>query len=335
MRKLLIGTLLTLACLALAIWYAASPSVKGPLFPESSIVHFEWGASIPLEKKPDKIKVLTYNIGYASGRKNNLSVHLTRPEVEANLEAMATALKKIDADVVALQEVDFQSARSFDINQFTYLAKALQMPYGAYVLTWNKNYVAWPYWPPQYHFGRIVSGQAVLSRYPIVGQDFIVMEKPKSNPFWYNWFYLNRIVQKVSLTIGDEPLKLWNVHLEAFDAKSRLQQIERVANWVKADDTQYRMVIGDFNSVSVYSPDAAKDPREKLEDKGEALQKLSEVTGFHNAELNPTFLTMPSWAPVKKIDHVFYPATMNLVATGTAPGLVASDHLPVWAILSL
>src|SRR5215467_8179763 len=205
MRKWTVAILTPPALMVALIFWAKAPAVSPKELPPWGIVRIqgvpgEEGSSI--RPSSQELRIVTYNIGYASGVKNNTSQTLTRSEVEENLKAMAKALRELHPDLVCLQEVDFDAARTFRINEMETLARELQMPYAAYVLTWNKNYLPWPYWPPKGQFGRIVSGQAVLSRFPIEKQELLRFPKPPSNPFWYNWFYLNRIVQKVVLKNG-------------------------------------------------------------------------------------------------------------------------------------
>ena len=70
------------------------------------------------------------------------------------------------------------------------------------------------------------SGQGVLSRFPIRRNRRVRLPQPVfENPFWYNWFYLNRAVQIVELDVpGEQPVQLFNVHLEAFSQSNREQQ---------------------------------------------------------------------------------------------------------------
>jgi len=332
MRKLLLSLLALPVLFGLFLLWALSPAVSPGKFPPEGIFQGTAPEAAPAAEKGRSLKIVSYNIGYASGDKNNLPLPLTREEVEKNLKDMAEALSKLNPDLVLLQEVDFRSARTFGINQMEFLSRALGLPYGAYVVTWNKRYLPWPYWPPRAQFGRLVSGQAVLSRFPIEKQELLRFPKPASNPFWYNWFYLDRIAQKLILTRDGQPLAVFNVHLEAFDPKSRGGQAEALGLWVKEEATQEKWVGGDFNSISKLRADLTEEEKKALEDRGEALRIFMDLTGLSNAEDGNEVLTMPSWNPVKKIDHIFYDASrFRMMKMGTVPGLVASDHLPVWA----
>jgi len=249
-RKILwaFGLLLVLVGATIAYWM--SPSVSEAEFPSQAILHWEDPAAIPPKDDPVELKIVTYNIGYASGKRNNVDAIADEKEVRDNLDQIVKALQEIRPDLLALQEVDFKSKRSFDVNEMEYLAKALHLPYAAYAVTWNKTYVPWPYWPPRLHFGRILSGQVLLSRYPILNQEVTTFEKPRANLFWYNWGYLNRRFQKITLQLGKEKALLWLLHLEAYDFPTRLKQAKELGESVKENPNKLEWVVGDFNSIS-------------------------------------------------------------------------------------
>lgn len=292
-------------------------------------------------KTGDHLRVVSYNIGYASEVKNNQALALSRDEVDANLAQIASALDRLNADVVALQEVDFYANRSFNIDQLAYLQSALRMPYASFAITWNNRYVAWPYWPIATHFKHIVSGEAVLSRFPILSHELMIFEKPKANPFWYNWFYLDRIVERITLDIGNgRKAMVWNAHLEAFQKETRLDQAKRLGDDVSqyAGDSQlaFRLVLGDMNSPSHIKKELSREEAEELEDHGEALNLVLARTKFENAELpfgpDALVLSMPSQSPIKKIDHILFDKnTLRFVDGSVETDILASDHLPVWA----
>lgn len=319
------------------IGYAISPAVFSDSFPSQKIIRFQSPENSQKPwAEPQFLKWVTYNIGYASGKKNNQPEKLSEQEVKSNLDVIASEIKKLNPDVVALQEVDFASDRTHQINQFEYLAKALNMPYGAYVVTWNKRYLPWPYWPPKVHYGKMISGQAILSRYPIENQRVLEFSKPTENPFWYNWFYLDRVAQKVNIRVGYQGLVVWNVHLEAFQPRTRENQAILLAEWVALEPNPLKVVLGDFNSISQKKKDLTPEEMKDLEDDGLALKKFQEATSLVNAEAHAEFFSMPSWNPVKKIDHIFYkPDAWVELASGNVEKVMASDHLPIWSILKI
>ena len=290
--KIFVGILTGLLSVAILIGYADLPVSSSFSIPAEGIVHFSGDKPSKQTAEPDAITVVSYNIGYASGLKNNLPVFLSKAEVLQNLDAMIATLKTLKPDLLFLQEVDFNSARTYGINQMEYLARGLETPYAAYVVTWNKRYVPWPYWPPKTHFGRMLSGQAVLSRFPILQQETVPFPKPKSNPFWYNWFYLNRILQNISVQARGHVWHVWNAHLEAFDAPTRAEQVLKLADHIHQEKGTL-LAVGDYN-----------------EDPGMFLKDFAQ-TGL-------------------EIDHIYYTQPLLLRRRGHFT-IEASDHFPVWA----
>jgi endonuclease/exonuclease/phosphatase family metal-dependent hydrolase len=307
------------------IFWATRPVVSDSQWPAQKIISY-FEPSSPVVT-PKQLTLVTYNMGYASGQKNNQEV-LTQREAEQNLEDIIRVLKEADADIIALQEVDFPSARTFKTNQMEAIAKALNMPYAAHVTTWNLKYLPFPYWPPRRHFGAILSGQCILSRYPLIEQSFHVFPKPKENSFWYNWFYLDRVLQEVTVQLGDRLAKVWNVHLEAYQEATRLKQAEFVGERVREDLTPLKFVLGDFNSKSF----SINDPQYQHD--AEALKLFQSESGLTNAETETAFYTIPSWEPKDKIDHIFYSASVTMQSVQSLVSL-GSDHLPVKAVFVL
>ncbi len=64
---------------------------------------------------------------------------------------------------MAFQEIDYGSARRYHVDQEERIASAFHYPYRARAVNWDKRYVAFPYWPPSAHFGKIISGQSVVN----------------------------------------------------------------------------------------------------------------------------------------------------------------------------
>jgi endonuclease/exonuclease/phosphatase family metal-dependent hydrolase len=133
-------------------------------------------------------------------------------------------IKETKADIVLLQEVDFDSRRSGNIDQLKVLANITGLRYGAYALNWKAGYVPYPYWHPNRHFGKINSGGAVLSRHLIKINRVTVHPKPESNSWIYNAFYNFRLSQYVEIDFGEKTFAIINNHLEAFNIKNREEQ---------------------------------------------------------------------------------------------------------------
>ncbi|MFT7030333.1 MAG: endonuclease/exonuclease/phosphatase family metal-dependent hydrolase [Marinoscillum sp.] len=201
----------------------------------------------------DTLTIVTYNIGYLSGMTNNLPMERSRSLFENNGKNAASLLNRIDPDIICYQEIDFQSKRSFSVNQFEQLTTALKHTSTYSSINWNKNYVPFPYWPLSAHFGGIVSGQAASSKFTFAQGQTIVFDKPDFAPFYYKDFYLDRLLQIVDVKIGSDTLKVLNVHLEAFDKSTRVSQSIKLKIIADSIANLYpTLLVGDFNSKPGY-----------------------------------------------------------------------------------
>ena len=283
----------------------------------------------------DTLTVATYNIGYLSGMTNNRPVNRPRALFAQNMDAAAALLRRADADVVGFQEIDFGAARSYRVHQLDTLARRLGYPASATAVNWDERYVPFPYhWNPARHFGRLLSGQAVLSRRPIVGHRRIELART-SRPFWNDMFYLDRLAQVVHLDGGADTLAVINVHLEAFEQATREAQAAAVNALYRREAARHpTLLMGDVNSVlprhkaSLPPPDSARYAGDST------LATLLEGTGLQPAVPDAFAATFPADAPRRMIDHIFYdPARFTLldvqiVGGGSSP---PSDHRAVVA----
>lgn len=336
MKYLLTFLLFLCISLCLLLFWAVGPALPPQKFPRQAILTYSLSNQTQAPTSKDKLTIVTYNMGYASGKKNNLGAVLTKTEINTHLNQMILALKELNPDIVMLQEVDFDAHRSFDTNQMEVLAHGLGLPHVAYAVTWNHRYLPWPYWPPSHQFGKIVSGQAVLSRYPIKNQTPLRFEKPKDNAFWYNWFYLNRLVQKLEIAWPGEDTKtltLYHAHLEAFSAPTRAGQIKMLGDWINENKGENTIIIagGDFNAVW---QSQGQPPKQQVQDQ-KVIQEFLTDTELRMVEAKKLMLSFPSWQPQERIDFIFYDRNFNLVKGGTSSNLMASDHVPVWGRFGL
>lgn len=278
---------------------------------------------------PETLTVVSYNLGYLSGLTNNQPVARSRSLYDQNQQQAIAALAAVDADLIALQEVDIDARRSFYVNQVQALATGLRYPETAIALNWNKRYVPFPPWPVSVQFGPLVSGQAVLSQLPITNHQRQVLDRVASQPFFYNALYLERLAQVVQVSGAGRSLVLINVHLEAFDAPTRLRQTRFVRSLAEDYARQQPVILlGDFNSA-LNRPQEG-DPRSITELlSSEALRPVVVPDQW----LQPDQLTFPADQPQYKLDYIFYtPRTLErLDARVVTEAAQASDHLPLVA----
>lgn len=263
--------------------------------------------------------IVTYNIGYLSGMTNNKAVEKPKSLFDTHLKRVLGALEKVNPDIIALQEIDYDAERSHQVNQEEAIEK-LGYKYIAKGVNWDERYLPFPYWPPNMHFGKVVSGQSILSKYPLKDYERIVLPRVEDSPFYRDAFYLERLLQVVKVTIENRDVVLLNVHLEAFDKKTRAIQLAAVMKEFKKYSASYpTILLGDFNSDPKYT-----DP---------VVQELFDAPGIGNAAFSKDNydLTFDTAKPFERLDYIFFTEKTLLEVEGKVLKEFgqASDHLPV------
>lgn len=279
-------------------------------------------------KPKDTLTFMTYNIGYLSGMTNNLPVERPKELFETNLLNAKKLLRQLQPDIVGYQEMDFGSKRSYFVDQSGPLAFGSDMHQAYASVNWDKNYVPFPYWPPRHHFGRMLSGQAIHSKYPMENMETLTLEKPVNAPFYYNRFYLDRLVQMSDVRIGERVIKVMNLHLEAFDAETRERQAVVVRElYDRYSDVMPVLLIGDFNSRPYWEEGADRAMETLLAPGNIASAITREVYDLQPAD----HFTFSSGEPYQMIDYILYnPRFIRPVqARVVAEAGQISDHLPV------
>lgn len=281
----------------------------------------------PQDDTNNTISILTYNIGYLSGMLNNKPTRLPKSTIQKNLERAVDLLGDIHADVVALQEIDFQAARTSCVNQNRWIADRLY-PYTAEMVVWDKHYVPFPYGFFHIHYGRVLSGQSILSHFPIQNIQRIVLPQVETAPFYYRAFYLTRAIQVAHIEHPKKPFTLINVHLEAFDFDIRQKHLQVTYHLLKQlSATQPVILLGDLNS-DIREKEAAFNVFFENEEIG-----CAGISRDNQQIIN----TFPADAPKERLDYIFYTRRdFELISSSvlTEFGQV-SDHFPCHAVFSI
>jgi len=276
----------------------------------------------------DTLSILSFNIGFLSGLTNNEPIRPDYSLFQNNLGKSIQQIQQINPDFIGFQEIDFESKRTYYQNQLDSIARKSEYRNGAKAVNWDKRYIPFPYWPPKVHYGRMLSGQAVLSKYPIVSNERIVLDKPSNNPFYYNAFYIDRLIQIVTVKIDEKTLILMNVHLEAYDKETRRIQAEVLIEQYRLYADKYPVILmGDFNASP--EPDS-EDP--SIIDIFQNEPGLSSAISFDQYQKKPEdYYTFSSEDPYQMIDYIFYNNEINPIESRVVQefGMV-SDHYPVF-----
>ena len=263
--------------------------------------------------------IVTYNIGYLSGLSNNTPTKNEKSFFDKNLQLVSDQLKAVNADILAFQEIDYASKRSFNVNQQNEIAK-LGYNYVGQTINWDKKYLPYPEFPISSHFGRILSGQSILSKYEITNQDRFELERDKTNPFYYDAFYIDRLAQVVKISIQNKILVLINVHLEAFNKETRLIQTKKIIELYNTYKNLYpTIILGDFNS-DIKFENATINLLLDLPDLGNAV--------FDKNNYPKTYISLN---PTERLDYIFYNKKYITFIDGNVLTAFkqASDHLPL------
>lgn len=336
----IISAFLFLVVASFIAWSSYPWGLKKRLLKEE-IVNVETSEMMEVDERPAVIKILTFNLGFLYGKGSEGPGYAFRDRTyyEKSLEKLVAEIKEYGADIICFQEIDFESSRSHEINQARFVAEKAGYPYAAEAVSWDAHYIPFPYWPLKNNFGKMKSGGAILSRYPLSDHEVTLLEKPQSNPWWYNLFYLHRYFQKVTVTIADKKYTIINLHLEAFDKVDRKTQIEALVGKIKNEEIHF--VAGDFNMLPKSALKKSKfynDDDYENDPSFEIMMKagLSEVIPDEiYAKEENLYFTFPAWKPDRRLDFIWYRPELKMMRAEVlfpCPGTEClSDHLPLRA----
>lgn len=338
---IVVATPLLLA--GLVLWMA--DGVQLPRVVDAPLLELDNVAQTGASADPQALRILVWNIawGYGQGSEGTGSKK-ARSHFTRTLEQIANAVRSSGADIVMLQEIDFDATRSYHQDQAQAIAAAAGLPYVAPAVSWHANWVPFPYWPPADQFGRMRSGGAILSRYPLTDHQVKLLPKPEANAFHYNLFYLFRYAQEARVDTPLGALQLINVHLEAFDAINRMRQANMIAERWDGKLAPLTVLAGDLNSVPPEAPVRAGFVDEPHADftEDETLGVLRSI-GLRDAvaardyRTDPTTrYTFPASAPSRTLDHALLGSGLAVseVRVYAEAGEI-SDHLPLLVTLTL
>lgn len=272
---------------------AARRKIAQPSEGDSSDRDQESQAILP--KKESVVRIVTYNIHSCVNHDRKV-----RPGKIADI------IGELDADVIALQEVDLEKCQNRNSNQAKIIARELGMDYVFFPIEENCLHAF---------------GLAILSRYPFeeVHRDWLP-----------NFNSLLRLRKRgaIRAIIGTPagPVHFFNTHLSLFKIERRKQlEVLLGERWLSSvPENEPIIFCGDLNAGAasyVY-----RKLSRKLNDVQKELDQFLPKRTFH------------SRSPLFRIDHIFVSEhfkAMNVQVPRTPETLVASDHLPLFAELGI
>jgi endonuclease/exonuclease/phosphatase family metal-dependent hydrolase len=297
------------------------------------------------DTRPSTLSLLTWNISYGYGMGSEGSdgyAPKSKENYQSFLEKIAETIKASDADVVLLQEIDFDSSRSHRVDQLAEIARLSGHRFWARAESWRAQYIPFPFTPISHHFGRMNSGGAILSRWPIVKNEVHLLAKPQSHAWWYNLFYLHRYFQAVTLKLIDREVKLINLHLEAFDQVAKEEQARELVRFVKKHPVDF--IAGDFNMLpnGAMKRSGFSNPKDVYEGEQtytilEKLPLTEVVASVAYLQKEESWFTFPSSRPDRRLDYIYHALSRPLIRAEVVmtPHPEVSDHLPLKAIFKI
>jgi endonuclease/exonuclease/phosphatase family metal-dependent hydrolase len=282
-------------------------------------------ATKSIESSVGTLSVVTFNIAHGRGDAPGNWSEGAKPKFE-RIQKIATEIREIGADLVVLNEVDFNSTWSGHQNQAAAIAEAAGYPYRVEQRNLDFRFI----------YGSFCFGNAILSRYPITDAQVIDFPPEKN---WEDWLVgcKRGVVASVRLN-QSQRIRVAAIHLEHRSEKTRVAGAKEILQLIDPSGKNSLVVAGDFNSTPV------EFPRSSISDDGHnAMDDLFSSDEFHYQPSDSpkskefTFSTMN---PATVIDWILVSKTSEL--DGQSPFLRyevldtdLSDHRAVVAEIEL
>ena len=198
-----------------------------------------------LEAEPSppagQLVLLSCRLQYTQGRQDLHSQRLDAATICDRLDYVIETIVASGADIVFLQEADFASQRTHNIDQLYYVAAALGWGYAARASTWECRY--WP-WPLRQPAGRIRAGMGVISRYPLVQNVRQRLPRAHLCPPLAARLFPSPAVQMVDVQCGGTTLRLLQADGGTHDAMGP-RQLQAVASFIRDVQTPTWVLMAD------------------------------------------------------------------------------------------
>ncbi len=205
----------------------------------------------------DTVTLMTWNIGYGALDENSdffldggtMVRAESKEAVLRNMDGIAQTIVAVQPDILLIQEVDRDSARSCGVNEYTYLQEHLSGYDNAFAMNYKAALVPYPL--PK-TLGKVDAGIASFSAYKMQTAERIQLPVPFSWPM--STINLKRclLVSRIVIENSDRELVIVNLHLEAYDdGEGKLAQTKVLADLLRTEAEKGNYVIagGDFNQI--------------------------------------------------------------------------------------
>ena len=248
-----------------------------------------------------RLRLVTFNIAHGRGLTPIQGITSSR-KIRLNLRRIATLLKQLHPDLVAMQEIDQDSRWAGGFDHLDYLRVFADFPHAVFGI--NNRRVG---------LINLSYGNALLSRHAFLETETVV-------------FGQRRVGEKgflfAELAVGGRRIPFVNLHFHSGSRARRLEQLDRLVHWLREKQRRHGarwalrpIICGDFNT-----PTTRDDATAAL------LGYLSHSGHYTVWPLGDK--TFPSPLPRRALDFVFLPAGCRNVSCRVVRTLL-SDHCPV------
>ena len=299
------------------------------------------GSTVVADTKPGKpqknqefatLVIVSANLHVGAGIRNVPENGLPEAEIRAALGKAAKIIKNAGADVVLLQEVDYNSRRTAFVNQGALMAELLGMHLSEAVTfdTWGSKAVL-PHVLRQCRYGI-----ATLTRRKPLAAKVVVLPSSPASP---NQSNEGRAFLAVSIPLGErDGIFIGNTHL---DFQSRAVRKAELSIIRKALPQEGWIIGGDFNeAVNDLDPSNAQVAKLiRLHDwplpGTEKTPALLKFLGFSSIPGYRPLPTYPADNPAVAIDHIFADGRARVTKIERLDSQGASDHHFVKAVVKV
>lgn len=231
---------------------------------------------------------------------------------EVDLERFATAVAELDADVLAMQEVDRDQPRSHQADLTALAAEAMGASAHRFVATLHGEPGVWTAATGELQPDTAAYGIALISRYPVrawLTTTLPALPGPVAVSFHRD---------APPTTVHDEPRAALSAIVEAPDGVVEViathltfvpgwnaYQLRRLVHGL-AEHARPVVIMGDLNLTGSIP---------------------ARLTGWQSLATAPTF---PTEHPAKQIDHILADGAVRATADGVARDMGISDHRALW-----
>jgi endonuclease/exonuclease/phosphatase family metal-dependent hydrolase len=252
-----------------------------------------------------RLRIVTWNIAHGRGLRP-IQGFQTRRSMQAHLRRMAALLTTLDADVIALQEIDQDSRWAGNFDHLEYLRHLTGHAHGLHGVTTRRAGLF-----------NLCYGNAFLSRHALEEGEAVTFGKRTVGEKGFLF---------AEITVGGRRVPLLNLHLNYRSRAARLDQIGQIFRYLAQRHNARApywsvppVVCGDFNTSG------------KASDATAGL--VTELGYFGAYALHPiNGKTFPSPLPTRALDFVLVPTELRVTRCEVVSSWL-SDHRPVVADL--